>query len=174
MIYPLLPGPLSLASCQVRITGDEIVILARTMSLAAAYPACGGMSAWVHSRYRRRLADLPWHGRAVLLLLAVRRLFCDRSDCRRRIFSERVPDAAATRARQTERLMCALTGIGFACGGEGGAPLARRLGMPTSADTLLRGIRRGSLAVRPTPPVLGVDGIGPRDGRPLRPRRRVS
>src|SRR5438093_327930 len=42
-------------------------------------------------------------------------------------------------------------------GGEAGARLPGRLGMPVSADTLLRLIRRNPDAAAPTPTVLGVD-----------------
>jgi len=69
------------------------------------------------------------------------------------------------RARQTARLTQALTGIAFGCGGEGGARLAERLGMPSSPDTLLRRIRRTALAERVTPRVLGVDDWAMRKGQ---------
>jgi transposase len=161
---PLLPEPLSFHSCRIQILVEQIVILARTANLSAACPACGRPSARVHSRYARKLADLPWHGRPVRLLLEVRRFFCDTAGCHRRIFAERVPEIAAARARQTVRLSQALTGIGFACGGEGGARLAQRLGMPTSPDTLLRRIRQAALAPRQPPRVLGVDDWAVRRG----------
>ncbi|WP_416355814.1 transposase family protein [Aureimonas phyllosphaerae] len=50
----------------------------------------------MHSRYHRRVADLPLGGRAVQLQLVARRFRCDGLDCRQRIFAERfgasVPD----------------------------------------------------------------------------------
>lgn len=165
VIDPLLPEPLGLGSCQVQIAADEIVILARTANPSAACPACGRSSGRVHSRYTRRLADLPWHGRPVRLLLEVRRFFCDAAGCRRRIFGERVPAVAGTHARQTGRLTQALTGIGFVCGGEGGARLARRLGMPTSPDTLLRRVRQSPASAAGVPRVLGVDDWALRRGQ---------
>jgi transposase len=119
----------------------------------------------VHSRYARRLADLPWYGQPVRLLLEVRKFFCDVAACRRKIFAERVPQVAAVYARQTGRLAQALVGVAFACGGEGGARLALRLGMPTSPDTLLRRIRQTPLVARGTPRVLGVDDWAVRRGQ---------
>jgi hypothetical protein len=99
------------------------------------------------------------------LLLEVRRFFCDTAGCRRRIFAERVAAVAAPRARQTGRLTQALTGIGFVCGGEGGARLARRLGMPTSPDTLLRRVRQSPASAAGVPRVLGVDDWALRRGQ---------
>jgi hypothetical protein len=112
---PILPEPLAAAACRVQITSDGIIILARTTSLAAACPVCGCASSRVHSHYTRTLADLPWHGRAVRLVLTVRRFFCDAAGCCRTIFTERLPAVASAHARQTGRLVQALTGIGFAC-----------------------------------------------------------
>jgi hypothetical protein len=52
------------------------------------------------------LADLPWGGWTVRLVLGVRRLFCDTPGCARRIFTERVPNlerlGPAVRAKQPE------------------------------------------------------------------------
>ncbi len=164
MFDPVLPEPLSFHSCHIQILAEHIVILARTTNLSAACPACGRPSARVHSRYTRKLADLPWHGRPVQLLVEVRRFFCDTAGCHRRIFAERVTEIVVARGRQTVRLSQALTGIGFACGGEGGARLACRLGMPTSPDTLLRRIRQAAPAPRQPPRVLGVDDWAVRRG----------
>ncbi|MGK8558796.1 transposase family protein [Nocardia gipuzkoensis] len=44
-------------------------------------PGCGTASGRVHSRYRRRLADAAIAGRAMVLLLVMRRFFCANTDC---------------------------------------------------------------------------------------------
>jgi transposase len=72
---------------------------------------------------------------------------------------------AAPHARATVRLDAALQHIAFACGGEGGARLACQLSMPTSADTLLRAIRRSVPSETSTPRVLGVDDWAMRRGQ---------
>ncbi|WP_425438292.1 transposase family protein [Niveispirillum cyanobacteriorum] len=43
----------------------------------SACPGCGTRSGRIHSRYHRRLADLPTTGRRVELVLRARRFFCD-------------------------------------------------------------------------------------------------
>jgi transposase len=101
----------------------------------------------------------------VRLHLEVRRFFCANADCRRRIFAERLPAVAAVHARTTVRLDKAHSNIGLALGGEAGARLAARLAMPTSADTLLRRIRRAPPPCHPAVRVLGVDDWAWRKGR---------
>ncbi|WP_375049786.1 transposase family protein [Bradyrhizobium sp. 8-10B] len=46
-------------------------------------PLCGTVSRRVHSRYRRRVTDLPLSGRIVQLLVIARRFRCDAVLCAR-------------------------------------------------------------------------------------------
>jgi transposase len=111
----------------------------------------------LHSRYRRRLADLPISGRPVVLSLTVRRFFCDHVDCSACTFAEQVPGLTEHYARRSIGLQGALAAIGLALAGRAGSRLAARLGMAVSRSTLLRVIR--GLPDPPVGPVkvLGVD-----------------
>jgi len=100
----------------------------------------------------------------VRLLLHSRKFFCDSPVCRRRIFAERLPDVTRAYARNTDRLADTFASIAFVCGGEAGSRLARRLGMPISADTLLRTIRRTPIPAVSTFRILGVDDWAMRKG----------
>jgi hypothetical protein len=73
---------------------------------------CGRVSTRVHSRYRRRVADLPVSGRPVVLWLTVRRFFCDHIDCRAVTFVEQVTGLTDRRARRSAGLQGALAAIG--------------------------------------------------------------
>ena len=126
-------------------------------SPTAACPLCHQLSRRIHSRYVRKLGHVPWGGVPVKIRLRTRRFFCDQPDCRRRIFTERLAPAIAPYARRTRRLDAFLESIGLVLGGEAGAPLAARLGMPTSPATLLRILRRRPERPVLTPRVLGVD-----------------
>lgn len=77
--------------------------------------------------------------------------------CGRRIVPERVPELVAAYARKTHRLVAALQAIGMAHGGQAGARLTRRLGLPASRDTLLRLVRRLPLPAVPALAAIGVD-----------------
>jgi len=153
----LLTTPSSIRIDDVVLDGDAVVLLVTPTKSTPVCPECGQRSSRVHSRYSRTVADLPWQARAVRLQLRVRRFFCTTKACRKKTFSERIPELVASHARVTCRLEHAHRLIGHALGGEAGARLAIPLGMPISPDTLLRRVK-SSPRSRPTSiRVLGVD-----------------
>ena len=147
----LLADPTCLRLERIISSATSLTLVVRTTATTAACPRCDLMSERVHSRYVRRVADLPWHGVAARLELHARKLFCINEGCRQRIFTERLPRVVTPRARRTVRLNEALTLLAFALGGEAGARAAAGLGMAASADTLLACIRSAALPERPTP-----------------------
>jgi hypothetical protein len=147
------------------VVGEGVVTVdARPMASGAAGPGCGRVSRRVHSRYERQVRDLPACGRPVRGRLAVRRFVCRAAACPRRTFVEQVAGATALHRRATARLEAVLTAIGAALGGEAGARLAGRLGVPVGGNALLRRLRRDQ-AAGGTPKVLGVDDWAWRRGR---------
>ena len=68
--------PPGLGIDHVEIGGTEIVAVARSRAVAVSCPGRGRMSARIHSRDRRCIADPPAHGRRVRILLAARRFRC--------------------------------------------------------------------------------------------------
>ena len=127
-------------------------------------PECGEESAKVQSQYMRTVADLPIVAIAVILILQVRRFFCENKECRRKIFAERLPLVKPYR-RKTARMEEALNVIAVAEGGESGARTANSLGMKVSPDTMLRQIRRRASPKVSTPKVLGVDDFSFKRGQ---------
>ena len=164
MVNPHLPQPATLRCLKIRVEPEVVTIDVESRAPAGICPLCARRSSREHSRYTRHLGDLPWQGRSVRLLLHSRKFFCDSPVCRRRIFAERLPDVTRAYARKTDRLADAFASIAFACGGEAGSRLTRRLGMPVSADTLLRTIRRTRIPVVSTFRILGVDDWAMRKG----------
>jgi transposase len=160
----LLPLGHGLRLRDVSIGPDQIVATLEATAPQGACPDCGTWSEAVHSRYRRTAADPPWGGHSVRLHLHVRTFFCRQPTCMRRIVTERLPHLVALYARRTARLNSVLGLLAFAPGGEPAARLVDRLGMTTSPATLLRKMRRTTVAERPTPRVLGVDDRAFRKG----------
>jgi len=70
----------------------------------------------VHSWYQRYLRDISWGGRKVEIGLKVRRFFCDKADCPRKIFAERLSGLASPHAQRTERLVSLMQQLGLLCG----------------------------------------------------------
>lgn len=161
----LLPQLRGLRVVAVAQTAERIVIDAAPFRRTGSCPACGCRSAQVHSRYQRRLADLPFSGQTVLLRIQVRRFRCRRRCCPQQIFAERLPSLASVRERRTRGLRTALTVVGFALGGAPGARLTQQLGLPTSRATLLRLVRAAPAPEYPAPRVLGVDDWATRKGQ---------
>ena len=65
-------APFGLVIEGVETDVDKLIITARSASTTAACPACGAISASVHSRYQRVLSDLPCQGRAVQIRVCAR------------------------------------------------------------------------------------------------------
>jgi transposase len=132
----LLADPTCLRLERIISSADSLTLVVRTTTPAAACPSCGVASVRVHSRYVRRVAELPWHGVAARLELPARKFFCGGHGCPRHVFTERLPRVVAPHARRTRRLNEALTLLAFALGGEaGGHAAAFGLGMAAGADT---------------------------------------
>ena len=135
VVFPPLRG---FAVEQVRTDVAGLTVVLTTTQPTTLCPLCQSLASHVHSRYQRRIIDLPCTGRAVTLLIHARRFFCRNNRCPRKTFRERLAILAAPRARFSHGLRATLAQVGIALGGEAGARLALRLGMPTSGDTLLR------------------------------------
>jgi transposase len=154
---PWLPDPLCLRLVGFAVDGDHVTITVATTPAEAACPLCHQYSEEAHSRYVRRVADLPWGGTIVRLRLHLRRFFCRTPACPRAIFAGRLPTVAAPYARRTTRLTALVRSIGFAAGGELGSGLAASCGCATSPDSVLRAVEAASPKPLTTPRVLGVD-----------------
>ena len=116
----------------------SLVLVVEPTRVAVPCPQCGELSRRQHSRYERHPLDLPWRGKTVRMRVHSRRWFCDAPTCPRKIFAERFDGALARYARRTDGTTDLLTTFALQAGGEGGARLARKIGVPISPDTLLR------------------------------------
>jgi transposase len=104
-------------------------------------------------------------GRRVVIVLAVRRLFCNER-CQRRTFAEQVEGLTVRYGRRTPLLRGLLEQVAVALTGRAGARLTQHLHVPASRSTLLRLLALPDpehAAV--TPRVLGVDDFALRRGQ---------
>ncbi len=161
-LLPDLPG---FCVEQISRTESRIVITARATSPTACCPDCEQPSSRVHSYYTRSPLDLPSSGRRVLLTLRVRHFRCANALCPRKTFAEPLPNLLLPHAQRTTRLRESLQALGEDVGGEAGARASKRQGMPCSADTIVRLVRRAALPTAPPVKVLGVDEWAWRKGQ---------
>src|SRR5215475_7214538 len=87
---------------------------------------------------QRTVADLPLAGAMLVWHLQVRRFFCRRTACSRRIFAERFPTLVPVRSRHSLGVHAALRHVGLAVGGRAGVRRTRALGIPGSFRTIVR------------------------------------
>lgn len=161
----LLADPAAIRLDKIISKPESLVFVVVTTLHCAECPRCATASTRIHSRYTRRVADLPCHGIAVRLQLRTRRFRCVNDLCPQSIFCERLPSVVARYARRTIRLTDALELIAFALGGRPGARLSRELAMPTRRHTLLHLIRRAAPNSQAAPSVLGIDDWAKRKGK---------
>ena len=161
----LIPNISEVALICLRPKDGVVQMLLRACRSFSACPICGTSSRRIHSRYLRKLGDLPWEKLPVTILLQTRKFFCVEPSCRRAIFTEQLPGTVARYSRRTFRLSEALDWITLALGGQAGARLARRLGLLVSGSTLLRQLRRRARKTPVAAPrVLGIDDWAWRKG----------
>jgi transposase len=160
----LLDAPVGSRLDQTLLDDGSLTIVLATTASSSACPLCYLDSSRVHSRYTRRLTELPCFGRAVQLHVAVRRFFCSELRCPRHIFAERLPGFAAPYARTTSLLRETHAAIGCALGGEPGSRLTIRLAIATSPDTLLRRVKQLNGRSKPPPRFVGIDDWAWRKG----------
>jgi transposase len=127
-------------------------------------PTCGQRAEKVHSRYTRRIADLPVAGRRLVIRVEVRRFFCPNTGCGAKTFVEQVRDLTHKYMRRSPQATEALETIGLALAGRAGARLAERFGLRASRNTVLRVVARIPEAPVRTPEVLGIDDFAMRRG----------
>src|SRR5436305_2292116 len=136
---------------------EEILLTVRTTSPTATCPCCGTVSKRVQGHYKRTLHDLPASGRPITLIVEVRRFFCKKSTCPRKIFTGRLPELCDPYAKLPKRLQEALCRLGLRVGGQAGADAADEQGMSGSRDTILRLVHRDKLPDPPKSRIVGID-----------------
>lgn len=130
----------------------------------ACCPLCSIPAHRIHSHYHRTLKDLPCVNFALTFVLQVCKFFCLNPECKRRIFTERLPNVTAPWSRRTSRLAEHLIAIGLSLGGAAGARLSHTLGIGNSRNTVLRVVSALPLPAIITPKILGVDDFALRKG----------
>lgn len=158
-----LPSGLEVIGCSKLEGSLCISLLSRRPHAQCSF--CGTVATRIHSRYQRKLADLPSTGQPVHFLLTVRKFFCDVPTCPRKIFAERLASFVAPRARVTTRLFQLVQIVGLATGGRLGVRVTDCMGIQTSRHTILRRIM--ALPAEPVGPViqLGIDDFSFKRGR---------
>jgi hypothetical protein len=82
------------------------------------------------------------NGKPVKLSLYVHKFHCEQPDCPRKIFAQQVESGLKPYARRLERVDEQMQALGLVMGSKPGARICQLTGLPLSASTLLRIIRK--------------------------------
>lgn len=167
LLQCLLPSPelLQLNSYDIDLDNHRLSLTVSSTQTVVPCPICGSLSGRIHSRYQRTLTDLPCLHFSMSLLVEVCKFFCLNAECRRRIFTERLPTVVSPWARKTLRQVQQLQAIGLALGGAAGSRLGKLLGYFSCGSTLLNHLQRLPLPDFEVPKMLGVDDFAFRKGQ---------
>lgn len=130
--------------------GDLLILTVKSIRTSACCPSCKKISARSHSRYSRKVQDLPISDQAVQLLLLSRKWVCVNENCPKRIFAERF-EGISTNSRRTLRAERVLRKIAFSTSCLSGEKVAHAAHIPVSHDTLLSIIQRTNLSPQVSP-----------------------
>lgn len=153
----LLPDPTVLELEKSELVDKTLHLVLQSNRKQVTCPLCQHETGRIQSHYFRTLADLPCSIYLVTIQLRTRRFYCLNAKCPRKIFAERFESFTKVYARRTLSQFERIEEIGFELGGEGGARLAKKIGVLVSSSTILRFIRKVPLPAFPTPQLLGVD-----------------
>jgi len=147
------------------VIGNGVIqIHMKTTSPTACCPSCNEPSIEARSHYERCPRDIAWAGTPVRLHLTCRRFECKTPDCPQKSFCERIPDLLPVHARRTNRFTETVAILAWKTCAEDCAEVATKMGLPISADTVLRILIDSPDPQLPTPRVLGVDDWAWRKG----------
>lgn len=130
--------------------GETLQLLIKSKRTSSTCPTCDHSSCRVHSRYTRKVQDLPISGHPVDLLILTRKWFCDQQDCPVTIFTERYEGISANR-RRTVRTEQALQKIAFSTSCLAAEKVAHSVHIPVSHDALLSLIHRTEITPSVSP-----------------------
>nr|WP_161375689.1 transposase family protein [Streptomyces sp. SID5476] len=140
----------------IDVSDAAVTVRARTRSgVPAECPGCGEPSAWIHSRYIRRLADITLGGRPLHIHLSVRRLYCENPACPKVTFTEQVAGLTVRYQRRTPELQRLVEAVGVVLAGRGGSRMLRILNVTLSRCTVLSQLMRMPLPPLETPSCWG-------------------
>lgn len=129
------PDP-DLELVHVNSSNNSFILTLKSTRTSSPCPVCSKKNFRIHSRYTRKVQDLPIGDRSVDLLIMTKRWFCDHSDCKVKIFTERYDQLSSNR-RRTARAEEFLRKIAFSTSCLSAEKVARAAHIPVSHDTLL-------------------------------------
>lgn len=129
----------------IHVEPEEISAVVQVKPTQATCPTCHHVATRRHSRYARKVYDLPIMERSVTLTVVLNKWFCDHKKCERRVFSERLA-WLPTSGRYTLRLEELILQIAFSTTCLTAERLCKSMHIPISHDAILCRIKKVPIA----------------------------
>lgn len=154
----ILPSDVQLKAATISVLNDVIYIHASVCQTGSSCPICHKNSNRIHSKYVRKLSDLPISGFMARIVLIARKYFCDNPECGRKIFTERFDCEIRPYYRRLIRSNDLLSRLALELGGNMGSIISRYIKIPVSPSTILRMLKRLDIQAKTvTSGIIGVD-----------------
>lgn len=119
-----------------------LLLYTRSSKPHGVCPYCQSVSRKVHSRYMRRLQDLPAFGKNVILCFQARKFFCHNKECRYRTFAEQPGNEVFRYRRRTRRCEVIVYRQGLQLSSINSSCMLVNMGIRISKSTILRDLHR--------------------------------
>ena len=147
------------------INEDLVLLSARLKGKTAKCICCGKRSKSVHSSYMRKLTDLAAVGRAVKIILQVRKFRCRNSNCTQTIFSEQHLPLTQKYSRLTERTSHYLQRLLIEVSSRKGEYISELFSIKQSSSTCLRIVKSIEMPNHQELTTIGIDDWAYRKGK---------
>lgn len=140
MKYKILKGmfPEYLEENIIEVNEDKIKIHFSSKRKTCKCPSCKMLSSTVSTYFTRTVQDLNIIDKPLFLIIKLAKYRCKNSDCKTKIFSEKIEDFVETKQRRTKRLNEMLTKFALTQSAEAAARRCNDINIKVSGDTLLR------------------------------------
>lgn len=135
-------------NCCLHIDGYEkddkgdLVLYACSAESYGVCPYCQSISVKVHSRYTRRLQDLPAFGQNVSISFQARKFFCPNKECKYKTFAEQPGNEVFRYRRKTRRCEVLVCRQGLHLSSITASSMLMKMGIRISKSTVLRDLHR--------------------------------
>ena len=138
----------TLECVEVEINETQIIMEIESTRDVLECPYCGAASGKIHSKYQRRIQDLPVQGKQVMLVLNTRKIFCQNPECMHKTFSEKF-DFVSSRGKKTKRLEERILITSIKLSSISASALLKKDGITISKSSICELVKKGSKNNRP-------------------------
>ncbi|SHJ83764.1 zinc-finger of transposase IS204/IS1001/IS1096/IS1165 [Clostridium cavendishii DSM 21758] len=148
---------------KLEVNEERVLIILKLNNFEAKCTWCGKSTSKVHSKYERKILDLPILDKYIRPIVRERRFFCNNDSCPRKIFSEEFSEFLLRYKRLTERLSNYLFKLGLSQSDNQCHMLFKKY-IPVSYSSILRLTKNYNITVKYDAEFIAIDDFSFRKG----------